>query len=169
MKCSTKISIVGLLVLSVLPIVLAQHKEERNKKQLTHPPRGCEFNNLVLERGNREAGDDSILILIAIRGVNDTKLDVSRRRLLTARAYLTQYTNLREPANVIVAEALGDGQPPYGGVEIYVKGRLFDVLTSGPNLDLGLGACDSPESDDKESREKRALLYPWLYKKRKGF
>jgi hypothetical protein len=89
-------------------------------------------------------------------------------RLHTARAYLVEYTNLRTNENVKVAVAPYDRSLVYGGVEIYVKGNLADILTVGPDWGLGLGSCSSPQSDDRESRARRALLYPELNKTKPG-
>lgn len=128
-------------------------------------PRGCERNNIILEQAHHEAGADSIVILIARPGIKDKRRDIVGKRLYTARVYLTEYLVWRSGETIVVGEAPNNGSD-YGVVEIYVKGQLFDVLANNPDAELGLGSCDSPDSDDRESRVKRALLYPWLYKKK---
>jgi len=127
-------------------------------------PKGCEQNNILLEQSHEAAGEDSLIILVGRPGKRDKRVSVTGRRLYTARAYLTSYLKLRGLETVVTAEAPNRGME-YGTVEIYVKGRMFAVLPSFPDKGLGLGSCDSPESDDKESRARRALLYPWLYKR----
>jgi hypothetical protein len=134
------------------------------KDGLSIKPRPCEFNNLILEDANEAAGKNRPIILISRPGLRDTKSEVVERRLYTARAYLIDFTNYRTSENTITAIARNEGRLDYGGIEVYVGGKLLDVITSEPNQLLGVGPCDSPESDDKESRRRRALLYPWLYK-----
>lgn len=131
-------------------------------------PRACEFNNLILEQANREAGQNSIVILIARPGIKDTKKDVSKKRLHTARAYLVEYNKLRGSEKVVVATANNNGKLYYGGVEVYVNGHLLDVLTSKPNYELELGSCIDPDIEDKEGKARLGLLYPWIYKKEKS-
>jgi hypothetical protein len=135
--------------------------------QVQIEPRPCEFNNLILEQANREAEKDSIIILIGRLGIKDTKKDLSKKRLYTGRAYLVEYNKLRNPESVITAEAAFDGKSYYGAIEIYVNGKLLDVITSYPNAMLGLGSCAHPDTEDDKSRKREALLYPWSYKKRK--
>jgi hypothetical protein len=128
-------------------------------------PAGCERNNVILEQAHKEAGTDSIIILIGRPGKKDKREDITNKRLYTSRAYLTQYLNWRTDKTTITGQSQNNGYD-YGVVEIYIKGVLFDVLASYPDVEIGLGSCDSLESDDKQSRAKRILLYPWLYKKK---
>jgi hypothetical protein len=127
-------------------------------------PAGCELNNIILEQAHTAAGD-SISVLIGRPGVKDRRRDITGKRLYTARAYLTDYFKKRGVETVVTGTAPNNGAK-YGVVEIFVKGQLFDVLASYPDAELGLGSCDSLESDDRESRARRALLYPWIFKKR---
>lgn len=162
-KNLTKVSILFVLVWTFSGVVSAQ--QQTKNTLITIEPKPCEFNNLMLEQANREAGKDSVIILIARPGIKDTKKDISKKRLHTASAYLVEYGKFRSPEKVIVAEAPSEGKLYYGGVEIYVNGKLLDILTSGPNGLLGLGSCSHPDAEDDESRKRNALLYPWLYKK----
>ena len=135
-------------------------------------PEGCELNNINLEQAHEKAQEDFTLlgrgeaiILIARPGTKDRQKELNaliERRLYTARAYLTDYLQKRTKESVITALGANNGAE-YGVIEIYVSGSLFYVLASNPNFDIGFGSCDSPESDDKASRARRALLYPWLY------
>lgn len=159
MKISTKVFVSA--AFSMLFVLGMHGQTQKNVKNdpIVIPPRECEFNNMILENANREAGQDTVILLLSRRGIKDTR-DLAKSRLHTARAYLVEYSNLRTNENVKVAEAPYDRSLVYGGVEIYVKGKLYDVLTVGPNWGLGLGSCASPESNDREGREREALLYP---------
>lgn len=127
-------------------------------------PAGCELNDITLEQAHDEAGDTIIVLLARPALKSDRKLLLTRR-LYTARAYLTDYLKRRSVDKVATAEAPNSGSK-YGVIEIYVKGLLFDVLAVHPGDELALGSCDSLDSDDQESRAKRALLYPWHFKKK---
>lgn len=136
-------------------------------------PETCELNNINIENAHRQAEEDAlitgksaVIILIGRPGKKDTKKVLTARRLYTARAYLTDYLEWRNKETVITAEAPNNGNE-YGVIEIYITGQLYYVIASNPNFDVGFGSCDSPESDDKKSRVKRALLYPWLYNNKK--
>ena len=129
-------------------------------------PRGCEFNTIDLRGASNEAGAESILILIARRGAKDRKGDISGRRLHTARAYLADYSKTRRVDTIVVAESLSDGRrPEFGGVEVYVNGKLMDFLTSRPDQDLSIGYCSSVEPSAEE-RHRLRLLYPWRFRRR---
>lgn len=136
-------------------------------------PESCEFNNMNLEQADIKAKEDFLsfgkgeaIILIARPGTRDKKVRLNtliERRLYTAKAYLTDYLKKRSKKSVITAIA-PNNRAEYGVIEIYVSGSLFYVLATNPNFGLGVGSCDSPDSDERKSRERRALLYPWLYK-----
>lgn len=137
-------------------------------------PETCELNNINLEQADTKAEEDykligrgESIILIARAGTKDKKNNLNillERRLYTARAYLSDYLKKREKETIITAIAPNEGSE-YGIIEIYVSGSLFHVLASNPNYGISVGSCDSDASDDAESRTKRALLYPWQYKK----
>lgn len=149
---------------------LAQGKPSNNDSVKKVKPEGCEFNNINLENAHRQAEEDTLLlgksgiiILVGRPGKKDTKKGLTGRRLYTARAYLTDYLEKRGKETVVAAEAQNNGNE-YGVIEIYVTGQLYYTIASNPNFDVGFGSCDSPETDDKRSRARRAILYPWLYK-----
>ena len=169
------------MVLSLLIIFFSYSAEQFAQQQKSLDadsvkkikPETCELNNINLENADRQAKEDAqltgkseIIILIARPGKKDTPSRVEKlleQRLYTARAYLTDYSKLRQKETVVTAEAPNNGAD-YGVIEIYVTGQLYYVLASNPNFGIGLGSCDDPESDDQRSRARRALLYPWFYK-----
>jgi hypothetical protein len=126
-------------------------------------PRSCETNNNILQDANEKAGETT-LIMISRLGTSDTSNVVGVRRLHSAKAFLTEYLKVRESSRIVVALSNGPKSKKYGGIEIYVKGVLFDFLATKPNGWLGVGPCDSPEVDDQKSRRFRKALFPWLYK-----
>lgn len=134
----------------------------RDDVPLRIAPRPCEFNNIVLELANSNA-NGSIIILISRPGIVDRKINISRRRLHTARAYLVEYSKLASPDKVVAAEAPGNAKLYFGGVEIYINGKLHDTLTSMKDKELALGSCSGEEGKDKQSRDRLKLLYPWRY------
>lgn len=155
---------VVVVVWLALPAGYAQQRSQ-DRVVTALKPRGCERNNVVLELANEEAGIDSVLVLIGRPGIKDKRKDITEKRLYTAAAYLVKYlSNSRTEKSTITGQSQNIGNE-YGILEIYVKGKLFDVLASSPDFEIGLGSCDSLESDDEKRRAKRALLYPWLYRK----
>lgn len=165
MKKLTEISILFVVAWIFLGSISAQQQRPKDSL-ITVEPKPCESNNLMLEQANREAGQNSVIILIARLGVKDTKRDISKKRLHTAKAYLVEYGRFRSSDKVITAEAFGTSNLNYGGVEIYVNGKFLDILTSSPNGLLGLGACAYSEAEDEKGKTRNALLYPWLYEKK---
>lgn len=132
-----------------------------------HEPKGCEYNNISLEQANRDANSDTVILIIGRLGNKDRKKDITERRLYSASAYLTQYLSYsRSTESVVAAEGKNIGNE-FGVLEIYVNGKLYDTLLSNPDFDIGLGSCDSLESDDASSRAKRSILYPWKFYKPK--
>ncbi len=136
-------------------------------------PTGCELNSLYLDGANQEAevnlqdsGRLQTIILIARPGIKDRKKGLNtliERRLYTTRAYLTDYLRKQPKEAVVTAQAPNNGSE-YGVIEIYVSGVLNpNLLVIYPNAGIGVGSCESEDSDDAEGRTKRALLYPWLY------
>lgn len=122
-------------------------------------PTNCENHIAVLEAAHQEAGQDELLILIARRGVGESRRDINHRRLYNARTYLADYLNVRAPERIVIAE--GEPINGYGRVELYVSGRLFYVLALTRNADLLVGSCEPEALDDARQRELRMRLYPW--------
>lgn len=125
-------------------------------------PTNCENHIKMLEGANDVAGKDGLIILIARPGAGDTKPEISGRRLYSARAYLTDYLRLRSPKTIVTAE--GDRVEGYGRLEIYVAGKLYQVLAIRANAELSVGSCEPEELDDAAEKARRKKLYPWLYK-----
>lgn len=126
-------------------------------------PTNCENHIAVLEAANHDAGKDGLIILIGRLGSGDNKLDLNRHRLHSARAYLTDYLNVRSPNTVIIAE--GERVHGYGRIDIYVGGKLYYVFAIKANADFAVGSCEPAELDDARQRDLRKKLYPWLYLK----
>jgi len=158
------LSIAYLFIIVCFTLIIGLGQTNKIKPDLI--PRGCEYNNIALEGARKKAGTRSVIILIARPGKKDRLKAISERRLYTARAYLTSYLTLPDEPTVVTANGENSGGL-YGVIEIYVTGILFDSLASYPNYELGLGSCDSLESDDEDSRAKRSLLYPWLFRPKK--
>lgn len=127
-------------------------------------PMNCERHLLVLEGAHQAAGKDGLIILIARLGNGEYRQELSRHRLHSASAYLTDYVRVRSPESIITAE--GQRVNGYGRIELYVGGKLFYVLALRRNAELSVGSCEPEELDDPRQRELRKKLYPWRYKNR---
>lgn len=128
-------------------------------------PLGCEFNTMALDLANHEAGTDSVMVILAFPGKADKKSTAIERRLHTARAYLTEVTGYRNHDSLVVGRVMTADTFYYGGIDIYVKGKLQARLTSFQDEDFFVANCSGDESTDKRSRERRHLLFPWRYPK----
>jgi hypothetical protein len=150
------------ILLAVLVLISAAWGRQSANAQAELKPTNCENHIKMLEGANDVAGKDGLIILIARPGTGDTKPEISGRRLYSARAYLTDYLRVRSPRTIVTG--VGDKVEGYGRLEIYVAGRLYQVLAIRANAELSVGSCEPEELDDATQRARRKKLYPWLYK-----
>jgi len=99
----------------------------------------CESNIARLDRIHSEAGSDGLVIAIARLGDGEQSRRLNQRRLRNVRLYLEKVRG-RAPKTIIMAE--GEPARGRGRVEIYVGGKLVDVLGVGRGEDLYAGSCD---------------------------
>ncbi len=99
----------------------------------------CESNIARLDRMHSEAGDSGLVIAIARLGDGEQTRRLNQRRLHNVRLYLEKVRG-RAPKTIITAES--DRTRGRGRVEIYVGGKLVDVLGVGRGEDLYAGSCD---------------------------
>lgn len=106
----------------------------------------CESNIARLDRIHSEAGESGLLIAIARLGNGEQSRQLNRRRLHNLRLYLEKVRG-RAPRTIITAE--GDRARGRGRVEIYVGGKLVDVMGVARSEDLYAGSCDGTGELDK--------------------
>jgi hypothetical protein len=99
----------------------------------------CESNIARLDKIHSEAGDSGLVIAIARLGEGEQTHRLNQRRLHNARLYLEKVRG-RAPKTIITAES--DQVRGRGRIEIYVQGKLVDVLGVGRREDLYAGSCD---------------------------
>lgn len=105
----------------------------------------CESNIARLDRIHSEAGDDALVIAIARLGDGEQSRRVNQRRLHNIRLYLEEVRG-RAPKTLITAES--NRARGRGRVEIYVGGKLVDVIGVGRGEDLYAGSCDGTSELD---------------------
>ena len=146
-----KFALLLLASLVVCADALPQHQPTK--------PQNCESDISILDAASRKAGEDGLIIAIARLGNGERERKLNRRRLHNVRVYLTEWNGRRDPKTVVTAE--GERVNGYGGIELYVGGRLFHILLARPNSDLIVGSCtyeiNSPSEQQRENN-----LYPWL-------
>lgn len=110
-------------------------------------PTSCEQNRFKFEsyvtlfRSLKQNGDRGVLIAIARLGDGERTTELNRTRLYVVRATLIEDLGLRED-EVVTAEA--GRVRGYGGVDVYIGGKLVDTLLV--NRGKGLcGDCCYPE------------------------
>jgi hypothetical protein len=109
-------------------------------------PPSCAYRDAMLEGITEKTPADELIIVIARPGDDDTRSNLSRRRLYNVRAYWTQYLYeeyRRKPETVVLAE--GKKIKGYGQLEFYVGGNLLGVTKLAQNSDLWVGACYPPD------------------------
>lgn len=154
-----------LFVICLTPTGRSAHSQQQSVQTVTErartsaEPTNCENHIAVLEAAHDKTGQDGLLIIIARRGISEDRRGLNHRRLYNARAYLTDYLNVRTPEKIVIAE--GEPVNGYGRIELYVAGRLFYVLGLTHNADLVVGSCEPETLDDPRQRALRMRLYPW--------
>ncbi len=125
---------VSLLVTAPL-VGAGQKKPVPAKAEQSQPaPGNCESNISTLSLAHQAANEGRLLFAIARLGDDEYKRELNRRRLHNVRVYLTEFDWKRDPKTLIIAE--GERVKGYGRVELYVDGRLFDVIAVKRNSDL---------------------------------
>ena len=128
-------------------------------------PRNCEDNVFVLNATHVAAnatGPDTLIIAIARLGDGERRRELNRRRLHNVRVFLTQLQK-HKASTVIIAE--GEPVSGHGRVELYVGGRLFQVIAIKTNDDLLVSATCEP--DNIRPKWPDSNFYPYLDKKPK--
>jgi hypothetical protein len=158
---SAALSFTLCLTLAVRSISAQEWTEQNATRyaQIDPKPTNCENHIAVLEAAHHDAGKEGLIIIIARQGAGENRRDLNRRRLYNARAYLTEYLNLRASETIVTAE--GERVKGYGRIEIYIGGKLYYVLALKRNADLIVGSCEPKELDDARQKELRLKLYPW--------
>jgi hypothetical protein len=108
-------------------------------------PENCEIHSLILDMMRNEvvwgSGKDSLVIAVARLGHGETSRELNRRRLYNLGVHWKDY-GLPEK-RLIAAE--GERVNGYGRVELYVSGKLFDVLLVKRGKDLCVDCCGDDE------------------------
>ena len=106
----------------------------------------CESNIARLDTVDSEAGEDRLIIVIARLGNGERSRSFNHRRLHNLRTYL-RVVRGRAAESIVTAE--GARARGRGRLEIYVGGRLIDVLGVGRGEDLSVGSCAATSPSDR--------------------
>jgi hypothetical protein len=126
-------------------------------------PANCESNSSTLSstsQAAQAAGPDGLIIAIARLGNGEHRRGLNLRRLHNVRIFLTDFAK-RPVETVITAE--GKPTTGFGRVELYVSGKLFDVIAVNKNGDLLVTLTCEP--DEIRPRWADRNLYPYLDRK----
>lgn len=108
-------------------------------------PDTCEGNTVrldIVQRESREIDPTSVTIAVARLGNGEMSSEINKRRLYTVRTYLDL------PSDSFVA-AEGERVQGFGKIELYVGGRLIEVLPVEKCEDLRIGSCDNDQLDTR--------------------
>jgi len=153
---------VGLLVIPLQAVAGQQKPVSATAEQPQPSPGNCESNISTLSVAHQAANEGRLLFAIARLGEGEYKRELNRRRLHNVRVYLTEFGWQRDPKTLLIAE--GERVKGYGRVELYVEGRLFDVIAVKRNGDLLVGSC---EPNDIRPRKAESNLYPYRDRKQR--
>jgi hypothetical protein len=108
-------------------------------------PTNCEQNSATIDQirymVTQGSSRDSLVIAVARLGNGETLRAVNRRRLYNLGTYWKEHGLPAE--RLVIAEA--ERVNGYGRVELYVAGKLFDVLLVRRNRDLCVICCGDDE------------------------
>jgi len=129
----------------------------------TERPGNCNSNSAQLDRVRNEAlpgiEKGAVIIVIGRLGKGETSTELNRRRLYSVQAYLSKRAGLPERAIIVGEGARGNG---YGRVELYVGGKLLNVLLAKHNRLLCVECCGIDENNylyrpDKKTRPRGGM------------
>jgi hypothetical protein len=129
---------------SVLCSIVGTGSVGLGQARISNPskPGTCETHSAILDTTRNEvvygAAKDSLVIAIARLGDGETSRDLNRRRLYNLRVHWNDY---KLPAGTLVT-AQGERVKGLGRIELYVAGKLFDMLVPKPGKDLCVDCCD---------------------------
>jgi len=119
-------------------------------------PGNCNSNSAQLDRVRNEASagieKGEVIIAIARLGKGETSRELNGRRLYSVQAYLSKRAGLPEKAIVAGEGVRAEG---YGRVELYVGGKLLNVLFAKRNEILCVECCGIDENYYLYRREKK--------------
>lgn len=132
------------VLLLIAASVIAQNNQ--NTDTLANRlPDTCEGNTVrldIVRQKSREVDLTGVTIAIARLGKGELSSEINNRRLYTARKYLDL------PSDSFVA-AEGERVQGFGRIELYVGGRLLEVLPVEKCQDLRVGSCDNDQLDTR--------------------
>lgn len=124
-------------------------------------PTNCEINIIRMEavtkRAVGETADGGVIIAIARLGDGEQSREINRRRLHNVETYLTSDQSFRKQ-QVITAE--GKRTRGYGRVELYLGGKLIEVLLVDFEKDLCVDCCEGDERYYPFLKTKKRNLIP---------
>jgi hypothetical protein len=147
-------------LLGMLALILWAHPAAAQSAGDALKPGSCEHDVATLTAAGRTAGEAGLVIVIARLGEGERGRELNRRRLHNARTLLEDYGE-RAPDTIITAE--GERVAGHGRLELYVAGKLFEVIALRRNADLLIGACLF-EGRDPCGLEREKKLYSCLDK-----
>jgi len=151
------------LIIGYAFVVEAQQKPNSDAQivPVQDLPGGCEFNNSVLTVLAQSTAADELVIVIARLGDSESRKNLNYRRLHNVKTFLTEFLTdvsvRRRQETIVLAE--GQRVKGFGRVELYIKGRLYEVLKARHNADLIVGYC-SREPPEPPCPSIERNLYP---------
>ena len=141
------LKILASVVLLITVVSTVASQQASMASSTNERPGNCESNSAQLDRVRNEASSGiekgEVIIAIGRLGKEEVSRELNRRRLYSVQAYLGKRAGVPEKSIVV-----GEGQhvEGYGRVELYVGGKLLNVLLAEPNKLLCVECCGIDES-----------------------
>jgi hypothetical protein len=111
-----------------------------------YKPPFCADRSATIDVIHQKTPPDTMIVVIARLGRDETRPELNRRRLHNVRAYWTEYLAQeyrRNPKTIGLVE--GDRVEGYGRLEFYVEGKLVGVIKARRDADVDFGDCYPPD------------------------
>ena len=131
--------VVGIICTLSLGTAISAAQNSEVPERFVDLANNCESNIMRLHNIHSMAGEDGLIIAISRLGNGERSRNLNHRRLYNARLWLERIRD-RRSSTIITAE--GERVGGRGRIEIYVGGKLVDILGMGQGEDLAVGSCD---------------------------
>lgn len=150
-----------LVILIFTFICFAQDKEKVPSVIDPGMTSSCPYVSAIYDSFVQGTPIDKNIIIISYKGEEETKADITERRLYNAKLYFTEFyknTRFSRPENKIIT-AVGVDITEEGKIEFYVDGELQLTFLFKKNRDFILPPCYT-ESEEMCKDKLKKMFYP---------
>lgn len=153
----------AIIILLVIIIPKVGFSQTTNSVIASDITTSCELLSALFDSFIQGTATDKTIIIISYKGKNESKNNISERRLHNAKTHFTEFyknSSYSRSADKIIT-AYGTNNPKEGKLEFYVEGQLMLVMLFRNNRDLNLSPCVTDSRNICEDKIKK-LYYPCI-------